>query len=206
MNTYSYCQEQLLMFPPNIKDKLPDDHLAVVINDIVETLDLSCLYQKIPPEGHPCYHPKMMLKVLIYAYATGTFSSRKIAKALYESIPYIYLSGWQIPDFRTISDFRKNNLEEFKALFKQVVDICNRLGMVKLGHVAIDGTKIKANASDSRTYTKKRIEKEIERLINEATVTDEKEDALHGPHCRGMRFPKKSALSYRTDSIVKFDH
>lgn len=201
MNTYSYCQEQLLMFPPNIKDKLPDDHLAVVINDIVETLDLSCLYQKIPPEGHPCYHPKMMLKVLIYAYATGTFSSRKIAKALYESIPYIYLSGWQTPDFRTISDFRKNNLEEFKALFKQVVDICNRLGMVKLGHVAIDGTKIKANASDSRTYTKKRIEKEIERLINEATVTDEKEDALHGSHCMGDEIPEE--IRNREDRITK---
>ena len=111
MNIYPYCQEQQFLFPPHIKDKLPDDHLAVIINDIVENLDLTALYKKVPPEGHPSYHPKMMLKILIYAYATGTFSSRKIAKALCESIPYIYLSSWQTPDFRTISDFRKNNLE-----------------------------------------------------------------------------------------------
>jgi len=180
MNIYPYCQEQQLLFPPRIKDKLPDDHLAVIINDIIEELDLSALYEKIPLEGHPSYHPKMLLKVLVYAYATGTFSSRKIAKALYENIAYIYLSGWQAPDFRTISDFRKDNIKQFKEYFKQVVDLCNSLGMIKLGHIAIDGTKIKANASDARTYDKKRIDKEIEKLFTRAKETDEKEDRLYG--------------------------
>jgi Transposase and inactivated derivatives len=203
MNTHSYCQQQLLLFPPNIKDKLPDDHLAVIINDIVETLDLSCLYRKVPCEGHPSYHPKMMLKILLYAYATGIFSSRKIAKALQEGIPFIYLSAWQSPDFRTISDFRKNNLEEFKNLFKQVVDICNQIGMIKLGHVAIDGTKIKANASDSKTYNEKRIEKEIEALLKKVTATDEREDNLYGSHCTGDEIPQQ--IRKRKDRLAKLE-
>jgi len=191
MNTYPYNQKQQFLFPPNIKDKLPDDHLAIIMNDVVENLDLTSLYLKVPLEGHPSYHPSMMLKVLIYAYATGTFSSRKIAKALYENIPYIYLSGWQNPDFRTVSDFRKNNLEEFKSLFKQVVELCNQLGLVKLGHIAIDGTKIKANASDAKTYDEKRIEKEIEKLVKEAKVTDDKEDSLYGKDFSGDEIPKE---------------
>jgi transposase len=203
MNTYPYCQEQQLLFPPRIKDKLPDDHLSVVINDVVETLNLTPLYHKVPSEGHPSYHPKMMLKILIYAYATGTFSSRKIAKALYEGIPYIYLSAWQTPDFRTISEFRKGNLEEFKALFKQVVDLCNRLGMISLGHVALDGTKIKANASDAKTYDERRIEKEIETLIKHATVTDEKEDGRYGAQCAGDELPQ--AIRKRQDRMKKLN-
>jgi len=201
MNTYPYSQKQQLLFPPNIKDKLADDHLAVIINDIVESLDLSSFYQKVPLEGRPSYHPGMMLKVLIYAYATGTFSSRKIARVLHESIPYIYLSGWQTPDFRTISEFRKNNLEEFKALFKQVVELCIRLNMVKLGHIAIDGTKIKASASDSKTYDKKRIEKEIEKLIKEAKSTDDKENTLYGADYSGDEIPKD--IRQQKDRIKK---
>jgi transposase len=189
MNTYPYCQEQKLLLPPSVKDLLPDGHLALLINDVVEILDLSCLYRKVPSEGHPSYHPKMMLKVLIYAYCTGTFGSRKIANALRESVPFIYLAAWQTPDFRTISDFRKNNLEEFYLLFKQVVDVCNRLGMVNLGHLAIDGTKIKANASDAKTYDEKRIKKEIDALIKKAIATDAQEDSLYGSHTRGDEVP-----------------
>ena len=90
----------------------------------------------------------MMLKILFYAYAKGIFSSRNIAQAVRENIPFIFLAAWQKPDFRTISDFRKNNLKELGLLFAQTVQLCHQLGMIKLGHVAIDGTKIKANASD----------------------------------------------------------
>jgi len=201
MNVYPYCQNQQLMFPPSIKDKLPDDHDAVIINDIIEGLELDRLYRKIPLEGRPSYHPLMMIKVLIYAYIVGVFSSMKISRALYESIPFIYLAGWQTPDFRTISDFRKNNLEEFKSLFKQVVDICKGLGMVKLGHVAIDGTKIKASAADERTYDEKKIEREIERLINEAKAADEKEDALYGATASGTDIP--ADIRKREDRIKK---
>ena len=125
----------------------------MVVNDVVKELDLSCLYKKVSAEGNPPYHPAMMLKVLFYAYATGIFSSRKIAKSVKEHIPFIFLAAWQKPDFRTISDFRKNNLKELGILFAQVAMICRQLGMIKLGHVSIDGTKIKANASDAKPTT-----------------------------------------------------
>ena len=142
MNVKEYNQRQTLLFPPHLKDFLPDDHPAMIINDIVETLDLSCLYRKIPSEGNPSYHPKMMLKILVYAYANGIFSSRKIQAAVQESVAFIFLAAWHKPDFRTISDFRKHNLAEFRTLFNQVVNMCKRLGMISLGHVAIDGRRV----------------------------------------------------------------
>jgi transposase len=190
MNVKDYHQDQGLLFPPHLRDYLADDHQAVIINDVVETLNLNGFYRKVSPEGHPAYHPKMMLKVLIYAYASGIFSSRKIQAALQESIAFIYLAAWQKPDFRTISDFRQNNLAEFKDLFSQVVDICKQLGMISLGHMAIDGSKFKANASDSRTYDQKRVREAINRLLQQADQTDQQEDRLHGPDNSGGAVPE----------------
>jgi len=181
MNVKEYNQDQGLLFPPHLRQLLSDDHPAVIVNDVVETLDLSCLYQKISPEGNPAYHPKMMLKILIYAYSNGIFSARDIHRALHESIAFIYLSAWQKPDFRTISDFRKNNLERFSEIFDQTVDICRRLGMVSLGHLSIDGSKFKANASDRRTYDQKRVDSAIEQLVKQAEQIDAQEDQLLGP-------------------------
>jgi len=189
MNVRDYNQDQGLLFPPHLRECLPDDHQAVIINDIVETLELSCLYQKVSPEGNPAYHPKMMLKILIYAYANGIFSSRKIQRALRESIAFIYLAAWQRPDFRTISDFRKNNLAELGDLFSQVIDMCKRLGMVSLGHIAIDGSKFKANASDKRTYDRKRISIAIDKLLKQAHRTDSREDRLFGSDRVGDEVP-----------------
>jgi transposase len=189
MNVRDYNQDQGILFPPHLREFLPDVHQAVVINDVVETLDLSCLYQKVSPEGNPAYHPKMMLKILIYGYANGIFSSRRLQKALGESIAFIYLAAWQKPDFRTISDFRKNNLAELQDLFGQVVDMCTRLGMVSLGHIAIDGSKFKANASDKRTYDKKRISKAIDKLLKQADKEDSREDRLFGSGSGGDEIP-----------------
>lgn len=191
MNVKEYNQNQRLLFPPHLCDFLPDEHQAVFINDVVETLDLSLLYQKLSEQGNPAYHPKMMLKILVYAYANGIFSSRKIQAALTESIAFIFLSGWQKPDFRTISDFRKNNLANFKALFGQVVDICKRLGMISLGHIAIDGSKFKANASDKRSYDKKRINAAIDKLLKQAERIDHCEDQLFGADNAGEQLPKQ---------------
>jgi len=160
-NVRPYNQNQMDLFPPNVRSLIADDHLCLVVNDVVTALDLSCLYIKVSPEGNRPYHPAMMVKVLFYAYARGIFSSRKIAEALKENIGFIFLAAWQKPDFRTISDFRKNNLNELGLLFAQIVLLCSELGMVKLGHVSIDGTKIKANASDAKTYDDRRIEREI---------------------------------------------
>ena len=190
MNTKNYDQKQSLVFPPRIRRFLPDDHPAVIINDIVDNMDLSILFKKLSSEGNPSYHPAMMLKVLIYAYATGIFSSRKIQRALQESVAFIYLAAWQKPDFRTISDFRKNNLCELKVIFSQVVDYCNRMQMISLGHIAIDGSKLRANAADRHTWTKKRIDHQIERLLEKASRADTAEDSVLGDDKSGSEVPE----------------
>lgn len=162
----------------------------MVINDVVNTLDLSCLYLKISSEGNMPYHPKMMLKVFFYAYANGIFSSRNIAKALGENLALIYLAAWQRPDFRTINNFRTNNLKEIEDLFVQIVQICQQLKMVKLGHISIDGSKFKACAADRKTYDRKRIEKEMKRLLDKAEKKDREEDALYGSDNTGDELPE----------------
>ena len=189
-NVRAYSQHQMLMFPPSVRSLIEDDHLCLVVDDVVKVLDLSCLYQKVSPEGNPAYHPAMMLKILFYSYASGIFSSRKIAKAMRENIGFIYLGAWQQPDFRTISDFRKNNLNELKELFVQVVMLCKQMGMVKLGHVSIDGTKVKANASDAKTYDNQRFEKEIKRLLEQADEVDDCEDQHYGVDQSGDELPE----------------
>jgi transposase len=188
-NVRAYSQHQMQMFPPTVRSLIEDDHLCLVVDDVVKVLDLSCLYQKVSPEGNPAYHPAMMLKILFYSYASGIFSSRKIAKAMRENIAFIYLSAWQQPDFRTISDFRKNNLSELQELFVQIVMLCKHMGMIKLGHVSIDGTKVKANASDAKTYDNQRFEKEIKRLLEQADAVDHHEDQHYGVDQSGDELP-----------------
>jgi transposase len=189
-NVRSYNQDQIQLFPPSVQSLIEAEDLCMVVNDVVKTLDLSCLYDKLSSEGNPAYHPAMMLKIYFYAYARGIFSSRRIARALKENIAFIFLAAWQKPNFRTISDFRKNNLKELGLLFAQIVGLCQRLGMVKLGHIAIDGTKIKANASEANTYDGERIEKEIQRWLDHAEAIDRQEDALYGPEKTGDELPE----------------
>ena len=203
MNFKEYNQDQGLLFPPHLRELLSDDHPALIVNDIVETLDFSCLCQKTSSEGNPAYHPKMMLKILLYAYSNGIFSARKIQKALEESIAFIYLSAWQKPDFRTISDFRKNNLAELEDLFCQVVDMCKRLGMVSLGHIALDSSKFKANASEKRTYDSKRLKREIDKLLKEANRVDSREDRLFGSDSRGDEIPVE--IQRQTDRLARLE-
>jgi len=162
----------------------------MVVDDVVNSLDLSCLYVKVSSEGNLAYHPKMMLKVLFYAYASGTFSSRNIAKALGKNIAFIYLAAWQRPDFRTINNFRKNNLEQIEDLFVQIVHICQQLKMVKLGHISIDGSKFKANAADRKSYDRDRIEREMKRILDKADQQDQHEDALYGSDKTGDELPE----------------
>ena len=189
INTRDYDQNQSLMFPPHLRDLLPDEHLAVIFNDVIETLDLNCLYNKVPLEGNPSYHPKMMLKVLVYAYSNGIFSSRKIQQALQESVAFMYLAAMQKPDFRTINEFRIKNRIELENLMQQVVGICQRLGMVSLGHIALDGSKFKANASDHRTLDQKRITNEINRLLDQSAQIDRDEDQRYGTASDGHEVP-----------------
>ena len=189
-NLRPYSQNQSLLFPANLIDFIKNDDLCMVVDDVVNSLDLSCLYVKVSSEGNLAYHPKMMLKVLFYAYASGTFSSRNIAKALGKNIAFIYLAAWQRPDFRTINNFRKNNLEQIEDLFVQIVHICQQLKMVKLGHISIDGSKFKANAADRKSYDPDRIEREMKRILDKADEQDQHEDALYGSDKTGDELPE----------------
>jgi len=190
-NVRPYCQKERLLFPPNLMDFIKNDDLCMVVDDVANTLDLSCLYSKISHEGNMPYHPKMMLKVLFYSYASGIFSSRNIAKALGENLALIYLAAWQRPDFRTINNFRLHNLKKLEDLFVQIVHICQQLKMIKLGHISIDGSKFKANAADRRSYDQKRIAKEMKRLLGKAVKKDLEEDALYGSDKSGDELPEE---------------
>jgi transposase len=143
-----YQPKQTLLFPPSLDDWLPEDHPARFVSDVIDQLDLSCIYAEYEKEkrGYPPYEPSMMLKVLVYAYSVGVYSSREIERRLYDDIGFRYLAAGNFPDYRTICTFRKRHLGDFKRLFLEVLKLCQKVGLVKLGTVAIDGTKIKANA------------------------------------------------------------
>jgi len=196
LNVRNYNNKEALLFPARIGDYLSKNHLALVIDDVVDHLDLNCLYKKVSCVGNPSYHPKMMLKILFYGYATSNFSSRKIAKGLETDVAFIFLSGMQKPDFRTISDFRKNNVAELPTLFIQIVRLCKKLGLVGLGHLSLDSTVIKANASRDATYDRERlnleeqaIHKKIKEHLDAAQSIDDEEDRIFGPALRGDEIP-----------------
>jgi len=198
------------LLPPYLEELIPADHAARVVNRVVDLLDIRELTSQEKIEGRPAYHPRMMLKILIYAYSQKTPSSRAIAGRCGEDVVFMWLSGMQKPDFRTISDFRKNNINVLKKLFKQVVQICHKLGMVRLGLVAIDGTKVKAATSDYGAKTKdalkealKAVEADIEKYMAEGLAIDRAEDTLYGENRAGQELPKevKQALEKR-EAIV----
>jgi len=181
---YSQCQGLLL--PPSLEEFIPDDHEARIINEVVDAVNLSPLLTKYEGGGAPAYHPGMMLKVIIYAYSRNIYSSRSIAQGLKTDTAFMFLSGLQSPDFRTICLFRVEHADVLPALFVEVVRLCASLGMVGLGHIAFDGTKLKANASVKQTRDREGLEKEIERIkgqmrqmIESSAKIDELEDLLH---------------------------
>ena len=150
-----YDPDQQLLPPAALQEWLPPDHLAYFISDVVDQLDLSAITARYEEErrGGPPYHPRMMVKVLLYGYCTGVASSRRIAQRLHEDIAFRVLAANNTPDFRTISDFRKFHLEALADLFLQVLELCKQAGLVKLGHVALDGTKVRANASKHKAMS-----------------------------------------------------
>jgi transposase len=178
----AYEPDQLYLLPPSPRDWLPEDHLVFFISDVADTLDLSGILGTYSEErGYPPYHPLLMVKILLYGYARGIYSSRKLARACEEDVAFRVLCGKNRPDFRTIADFRKRHLKAFEALFLQVLRLCQRAGMVKLGHVAIDGTKVKANASKHKAMSYARMQEEERRLKQEIAKLM-REVRGHGPH------------------------
>ncbi len=196
-----YDMGQLLLLPPDLRQWLPDDHLALYVSDIVEQLELSAIlqpYEEGDARGQPPYHPQMMVKLLLYGYCVGKMSSRKLEQACYDDVGFRVLSGNQQPDHASIAEFRKRHLPALARLFVQVLQLCERAGLVKLGHVAIDGTKIKANASKYQTMTyaglteaEQKLAATVARLLAEAERVDEAEDQLYGPDKRGDELPEE---------------
>jgi transposase len=198
-NFYPDTITQTQMFPPSLHDWLPDGHLARFLVDVVSALDLSAIYtsyQEKDGRGQAAYAPEMMVRVLLYGYATGVYSSRKIQTRTFEDVAFRYLSGDQHPDHATIAEFRKRHLDALSGLFTQALLLCSEAGLVKLGHVAIDGTKIKANASKHKAMsykrmneTEARLKQEIDALLTTAEKTDAEEDAQYGKDRHGDELP-----------------
>ena len=196
-----YDMNQKLLLPPDLRDWLREDHLALYVSDLVDQIDLREIlndYEQGDLRGRPPYHPAMMVKLLIYGYCVGKMSSRKIEEATYDDVAFRVLACNQQPDHDSIAEFRKRHLKELGKLFVQVVELCQRAGLVKLGHVAIDGTKIKANASKRKSLTykeltkgEKELETKIKELLEEAERIDDEEDRLYGKGKRGDELPEE---------------
>lgn len=166
-----YQQNQNFLLPPNLQDFVPPQHLARVIDSVANQLKLDSLYARYSDIGCHAYHPLMMLKVLFYAYAVGDYSSRLIAYRLKSDLAFMFLSGLQTPDFHTVNRFRKDNLDLLDDLFQQIVRLCSRKGLVSLGTIALDGTRLKANASKRRT-----VEQQVKQLLEKVEAVDQQED------------------------------
>ena len=166
--------EQGQLIPMYLGEWIPENHLVYLVNDIVDQLNLSAITSQYSNRGEEAYHPALLLKILFYGYANGIFTSRKLREALEENVPFRWLSGGLRPDHRTISDFRKNNLALLPGLFVQIVQIARDLGYASLGHVSIDGSKLKANASKHKAMSRDRMKEEIIRLEKEISEMLEK--------------------------------
>ncbi|RPI11651.1 MAG: IS1182 family transposase [Zetaproteobacteria bacterium] len=213
MKTFKpYTPDQLLLLPPALQDWLPEDHLARFLSDVVDhALDLRPIlaaYETGDGRGQPPYHPALLVKLLLYGYCTGKPSSRAIERATYEEIPYRVLAANQHPDHDTLAAFRQTHLAALAGLFLQGLCLCQRAGLVKLGHVALDGTKILANASKHKAMrdgrmpeAERKLEQEIAALLAEAQRVDAAEDARYGKGRRGDELPAE--LARRESRLAK---
>ena len=196
----AYEPDQLFLMPPSLREWLPEDHLAYFVSELVDDLDLceiEGVYQD-EERGQPPYHPRMMVKVLIYAYCNGVFASRRIEKRLVEDVAFRVLAAGNRPDFRTLSDFRKLHRQAVEGLFEQVLRLALKAGAMKLGRVAIDGSKVKANASKHKAMSygrmkdkERELREEVRRLLSEAERQDEAEDRRFGKDRTGEELPEQ---------------
>lgn len=202
--------DQPLLLPPSLQDWLPEKHLARFIADVTDQLDLSPIladYARRDGRGMAAYHPVMMVRVLLYGYCLGMVSSRKLERATYQDVAFRYLAADQHPDHDSIASFRQTHLQALAGLFMQALQLCEKAGLVKLGHVAIDGTKLKANASKHKamsyermTEKEKQLRVEVEKLLEQAVQTDAAEDAQYGKGKHGDELPAELA---RRESRLK---
>jgi transposase len=197
--TYRPCvPEQDLWLPPSLREWLPEGHLAFFVSDLIDQLDLSAITTVYENEdrGYPPYHPVMLTKVLVYAYCVGVFSSRRIQRRLVEDVAFRVLAAGNEPDFRTIADFRKRHLAALRGFFEQVLHLAREMGAPRVGRVALDGSKIKANASKHKAMSygrmrdkPRQLREEVKDLLAQAEAADAAEDAEYGPDRRGDELP-----------------
>jgi len=206
-----YTLDQQLLLPPDLRAWLPEGHLALYVSDVVDALDLSAIlrvYAAADPRGGVPYHPAMLVKLLVYAYCIGMPSSRRIERATYEDVAMRVLAGDQHPDHDTIAAFRQQHFKALAGLFVQVLRLCQRAGLVTLGHVALDSTKVQANASKHKAMSygrmqeaEGRLTREVEALLAEAARRDAAEDRQYGKGTRGDELPAE--LARRESRLVK---
>jgi transposase len=195
----SWDVDETWLLPPSVKDFVPEGHLAHMVRETVcELLDLSAIEERYEElRGYPPYHPAMMTALLLYSYANGIYSSRRIARACEERVDFMAITATQRPDFRTVSEFRRKHLKALGELFFQVLRLCQRAGLVTMGHVALDGTKIRANASKHKAMSygrmktdEPKLQAEVSEWFSRAEQTDAAEDAEHGCDKRGDEPPE----------------
>jgi len=193
-----YVPEQDLLLPPSLREWLPEDHLAFFVSDLIDQLDLSVITTVYEDEerGYPPYHPVMLTKVLVYAYCVGVFSSRRIQRRLIDDVAFRVLAAGNAPDFRTIADFRKTHLTALRGFFEQVLRLAREMGAPRVGRVALDGSKIKANASKHKAMSygrmrdkQRQLREEVKQLLDQAEAADAAEDAEYGADQRGDELP-----------------
>ena len=206
----TYQPEQMLLLPPNLKDWLPEGHLAHRVSEVVDTLDLTPFYARYRGDGrrNSPYAPRMMVKVLLYGYATGVRSSRQIARKLEEDVAFRMLAAGNFPRHRTICEFRRRHLDDLGDLFVEVVRVMREMGLVAFGTLSLDGTKVRANASKRKAMSygrmvgeEARLRKEIEKLLLRAEREDAEEDERLGKEVRGDEIP--ADLRRREDRLAK---
>lgn len=191
-----------MLMPYDLGDWLPDHHLARFVVDVVDKLDMRGVYSQYKGVGSTAYDPRMLLSLLFYGYSTGVFSSRKIEAATYDSVAFRFVAGNHHPDHDTISEFRKRFLGQIKVWFKEILLIGKELGLVKLGNIYIDGTKVQANASRHKAMSyayiqklEKQLEEEIEKLLELAATKDENE--------KGQELDIPEELQRRKDRLAR---
>jgi transposase len=205
----SYDRDQSFLMPPSLDDWLSEDHTARFISETVDLLDLSVVYDSyVSASGAPPYDPQMMLRLLFYGYSTGVTSSREMEKRCHVDVAFRWLTANSTPDYRSIARFRRRHLVALDDLFTQVLVLCSRAGLVKLGRVALDGTKLRASASKHKAMSYSRLGPRIEQLqgevaalLAEAEATDRAEDEEYGEDMRGDEVPDE--LARRETRLVK---
>jgi transposase len=206
-NPVSFNQRQL--FPSNVFDLLPDDHDCYLFHDLFQQLDTSSIEALYSPKGQHAYHPRKIISILIYGYSHGVFSSRQLEKRCCEDLSFMYIAGQDCPNFRVLSDFRKEHGNFFRECFKQTVKLAMEMKLASLGHVSLDGSKFKANSSKHKAMSYKYLKEkeqaltqEIDALIGQATACDQEENAAYRDKT-GYELPADLAFKQQRLSTIK---